>query len=69
MPHVFNSRNGVRHGFVHGVFILCVTMAPIYGFIKAKLGLDGFLVASSDGVYLHGSPAHVALTISATPTL
>ncbi len=63
------SRRGVRQGCVLGIFIFCVTMAPIYRNLRTKLGPAGMLVAFSDDCYLHGPPVHVAEAISAAPPL
>ena len=34
LSHTLGSPNGVHQGCVLGVFILCVTMAPIYGVFR-----------------------------------
>lgn len=60
LSHTLGSRKDVNHGCVLGVFILCVTMAPVYIIIRHKLEPYGLLVAFSDDVYLHGHPASVA---------
>jgi hypothetical protein len=69
LTHSFESRRGVRRGCVLGLFIGCVTMAPIYVALKAELGPEGMLVAFSYDMYLHGPPPYVASTILAAPTL
>jgi len=69
LSHILPSRRGVRHGCVLGIFILCVTMAPIYRIPRFELGPDGMLVAYSDDVYLHGPPVCDAVAITATPAL
>jgi len=69
LTHSFESRRDVRQGCVLCLFILCVTMAPIYVARKAELGLEGMLVAFSDDGYLHDPPPNLASTISAAPTL
>ena len=68
LSQTFPSRRGVRQGCVIGLFIFCLTMAPICKALKSELGPDGMLVAYSDDVYLHGPPATVVATISAAPT-
>ena len=65
LSHKFGSRNGVRQCcVVVGLFIFCVTMAPISRVLIFELGPAGMLiVAFSDDVYLHGPPVRVALAI------
>ena len=69
LTHNQASRKGVRQGCVLGLFVFCVTMAPIYKALREKLGQDGMLVAFSDHVYLHGSSVNVAAAVSAVPSL
>jgi hypothetical protein len=50
LSHTFPSQRGVRQGCVLGIFIVCVTMAPIYTRLKDGQGPKGMLVAFSDDV-------------------
>jgi hypothetical protein len=69
LSHTLSSRRGGRQGCVLGLFISCVSMAPIYKALKTKLGPKGMLVDFSDDVYLHGPPVNVTTSISAAPAL
>jgi len=69
LTHTQQPRRGVRQGCVIGLFIFCVTMAPIYMDIKNHLGREGLQIDFSDDVYLHGPPVRVAAAITAAPAL
>jgi hypothetical protein len=38
LTHTLLSRPGAKQGFVLGIFIFCVTMAPFYTVLKIDLG-------------------------------
>jgi hypothetical protein len=69
LSHTLESRKGARHGCVLGVFILCVTMAPVYIGHRLKLGPNGLLVAFSDDVYLPEPPVNAAQAMVAAPMM
>jgi len=69
LTHTQKSRRGVRQGCVLGIFIYCVTMAPIYMVLKYELGPNELLIAFSNDVYLHGPPVRAAAAITAAPAL
>jgi len=67
LRHMLFSRRGLRQGYLLGIFIFCITMAPIYLSLDNELGPEGMLLAYSDDVYLHGPPVKVAAIIAAPP--
>jgi hypothetical protein len=69
LRHRLFSRRGIRQGCVLGIFIFCITMAPIYKSPKNELGPEGMLMSYSDDVYLHGPPVRVAAAITTAPPL
>jgi len=69
LSHTLPSRRGTRQGCILGLFIFCVTMAPIYKALKSELGLDGIFDAYLDDVCLHGPPTTDVAPISAVLAL
>ena len=69
LTHTLLSRRGVRQGYVLGIFIFCIAMAPNYLALGEKLGPEGMLVTYLDDCYLHGPKMKVVATIGAAPPL
>ncbi len=45
LTQILQSRRGVWQGCVLGIFLFCVTTAPICSVLKTELGQDGLLIA------------------------
>jgi hypothetical protein len=54
---------GVRQGCVLGLFLLCVTMAPVYARLRQAAGEEGVVYAYSDDSYILAPKEQMAVVL------
>ena len=66
---VLGARNkrGVRHGCVLGMFMLCITMEPVYARLKAVVGDEDVLYIYYDDSYLMDLVEQMATVLHHAP--
>jgi hypothetical protein len=60
-------KRGVRHGCVLGMFLFCLTMAPVFERLRAAVGEEGVVYAYCDDSYILAPVEQMAQVLHQAP--
>ncbi len=61
------NKRGVRHGCMLGMFLFCITMAPVYASLRTVIGDEGVLYTYCDDAYILAPAEEMAAALQHAP--